>query len=54
MARRHETATFSFEKSTLALLERLARKRGRKWSKSAFVSNAVREAAARDLEGGKN
>jgi len=50
MARRHETITVSFEKSTLELLRRAARRHGRKWSMSAYISNATRDALVRDLE----
>lgn len=50
MVRRHEIITVSMEKSTLTLLRRLARKRGRGWSMSAYVSNATRDALVRDLD----
>lgn len=37
------------EKSTLALLRRYARRRGRKWSMSAYISNATYDALVRDM-----
>lgn len=49
MTRRHETMTISIEKSTLALLRRYGRSRGRRWSMSAYISNATRDALARDM-----
>lgn len=46
--RLHENLTVSMDKDVLRRLERLAEDRGKTFSKSRYVSNAVRERLLRE------